>query len=237
MQHWDKLDLKPHRMPSKMNHSLKGIKAQKNPAKGAAILKAAENIFAQKGFHEATISDIAKKAEVSEATIYDYFSSKEELLFSIPAETIHQYQEKNLEILEYVQGAANKLKFLIYRHLKLYASNPDYANVVMLILKGNRNFLKTEAYKIVQRSARNTIQVLEEGIQNGEFRPQIKPYLVRGMIWGTIEHLVTRKSLLGKPQDLLGLADEIVNTIFQGILVPTRESSINVNVRLQKTES
>ena len=224
-------------MPAKPNSSFKGIKAQKNPAKGAAILKAAEKIFAQKGFHEATISDIAKTAEVSEATIYEYFSSKEELLFTIPAETIHQYQEKNLEILEYIQGAANKLRFLIYRHLKLYASNPDYANVVMLILKGNRNFLKTEAYKIVQRSARNTTQVLEEGIQNGEFRPHIKPYLVRGMIWGTIEHLVTRKSLLGKPQDLLGLADEIVNTIFQGILVPTRESSINVNVRLQKTES
>ena len=70
-------------MPSKTNNSLKGIKAQKNLAKRAAILKAAEKILAQKGFHEATISDIAKKAEVSEATIYDYFSSKEELLFSM----------------------------------------------------------------------------------------------------------------------------------------------------------
>jgi len=219
-------------MPSKTNNSLKGIKAQKNPAKGEAILKAAENIFAQKGFHEATISDIAKKAEVSDATIYEYFSSKEELLFSIPAETIHQYQEKNLEILEYIQGAANKLRLLIYRHLKLYASNPDYANVVMLILKGNRNFLKTEAYKIVQRSARNTTQVLEEGIQNGEFRPDINAYLVRAMIWGTIEHLVIRKSLLGKPQDLLGLADDIVNTIFNGILTPQKEPTINVNVRI-----
>jgi len=71
--------------------------------------------------------------------------------------------------------------------------------VVMLFLKGNRNFLKTEAYKIVQRSDRNTTQVLEEGIQNVEFRPHIKPYLVRGMIWGTIERLVTCKSMLGKP--------------------------------------
>jgi TetR/AcrR family transcriptional regulator, fatty acid metabolism regulator protein len=223
-------------MPSNTDNSFKGSKAQKNPAKGAAILKAAQNIFAQKGFHEATISDIAKKAKVSDATIYDYFSSKEELLFSIPAKTIHQYQEKNLEILEYFQGATNKLRFLIYRHLKLYASNPDYANVVMLILKGNRNFLKTEAYKIVQRSARNTTQVLEEGIQNGEFRPNIKPHLVRGMIWGTIEHLVTRKSLLGKPQDILGLADDIVNTLFNGILNPAKEPSIQVNVRLQKSE-
>ena len=221
-------------MPSRTDNSYRGIKAQKKPAKGAVILKAAEYIFAQKGFHEATISDIAKKAEVSEATIYEYFSSKEELLFTIPAETIHQYQEKNLEILEYIQGAANKLKFLIYRHLKLYASNPDYANVVMLILKGNRNFLKTEAYKIVQRSARNTTQVLEEGIKNGEFRPDINPYLVRAMIWGTIEHLVIRKSLFGKPQDLLGMADDVVTTIFNGILTPQKEPTINVNVKMIK---
>jgi AcrR family transcriptional regulator len=220
-------------MPSKKNNSFKGIRAQKNPAKGAAILKAAQNIFAKKGFHEATISDIAKKAEVSEATIYEYFSSKEELLFSIPAETIHRYQEKNLEILEYIQGAANKLKFLIYRHLKLYASNPDYARVVMLILKGNRNFLKTDAYKIVQRSARNTTQVLEEGIQNGEFKSHINPYLVRAMIWGTIEHLVTRKSLLGKPQDLLGLADDIVDTLFSGIQTPKKEPTIHINVKTE----
>jgi hypothetical protein len=56
------------------------------------------------------------------------------------------------------------------------------------------------------------------------------------MIWGTIEHLVTRKSLLGKPQDLLDLADDIVNTIFKGILTPRKEPSINLNVRLQKAE-
>jgi TetR/AcrR family fatty acid metabolism transcriptional regulator len=68
-------------MPSKTNNSFKGIKAQKKPAKGAAILKAAENIFARKGFHAATVSDIARKAKVSEGTIYEYFSSKEELLF------------------------------------------------------------------------------------------------------------------------------------------------------------
>lgn len=220
-------------MPHKPNTAVKGVKAQKNPAKSAVILKAAQNIFAQKGFHEATISDIAKRAEVSEATIYEYFSSKEELLFSIPAETIHRYQEKNFEMLEYFQGAANKLRFLIYRHLKLYASNPDYANVVMLILKGNRNFLKTEAYKIVQRSARNTTQVLEEGIRNGEFKPNLKPYLVRAMIWGTIEHLVTRKSLFGKPRDLLGFADDIVDTIFSGILITPKEPAIHVNVKMQ----
>ena len=59
-------------MPPKTANSFKGIKAQKNPAKGAAILKAAENIFAQKGFHAATVSDIARKAKVSEGTILSF---------------------------------------------------------------------------------------------------------------------------------------------------------------------
>ena len=215
------------------NKTSKNHRILKNPVKGAAILKAAEIIFARKGFHEATISEIARKSKVSEATIYDYFSSKEELLFSIPAQTTRQYDEKNREILKYIQGAANKLRFLIHRHLGLYAENPDYANIVMLTLKGHRNFQKTDAYKIVQSTARKTIHVLEEGIQNGEFRPDIQPHLVRAMIWGTIEHLVTRKCLLGKPADLLSLADDIIATIFQGIVVPQTEPFINLKVMIE----
>jgi TetR/AcrR family fatty acid metabolism transcriptional regulator len=116
----------------------------------------------------------------------------------------------------------------------LYADKPDYATVVMLMLKGSRNFLKTDAYKIVQTSARNYIQVLEEGIQNGEFRSDIQPYLVRAMIWGSIEHLVTRKSLLGKPDDLLALADEIFTAVFTGIRSPKRDGCIRVDVNLMR---
>ena len=220
--------------PSKIKSNSKVLK---NPLKGAAILRAAQHIFAKKGFQAATVSDIAKKAKVSDATIYEYFSSKEELLFSIPAETIREYHEKNREILPHIQGAANKLRFLIHRHLGLYADNPDYATVVMLTLKGSRNFLKTDAYKIVQSSARNYIQVFEEGIQNGEFRSDIKPYLVRALIWGSIEHLVTRKSLLGKPADLLDLADDIYDTIFTGIRSSKQDTTIHVNVNLKRTDA
>jgi AcrR family transcriptional regulator len=215
----------------------KNRKILKNPAKASTILNAAEHVFAEKGFHEATISDIAKKANVSEATIYEYFLSKEELLFSIPKEETLQHLKKSEELLQYIQGAANKLRMLIYRHLRLYSTNPDYAKVVMLILKNNRKFLKTEAYKIVQASARHTIQVLEEGTKNGEFRPDIQPYLVRAMIYGTIEHLVTRKSLLGVPDDLLSLADEITRTIFQGILLPPKERELTVHVTLEQKKS
>ena len=45
--------------------------------------QAANEIFAKKGFKKATIAAIAKKANVSEGIIYDYFESKEGMLFSL----------------------------------------------------------------------------------------------------------------------------------------------------------
>lgn len=211
----------------------KNRKAARNPAKRLVIIKAAEKVFALKGFHETPIADVAKEAGVSEATIYEYFLSKEDLLFSIPEETIREYRDKNLEILPYIKGAANKLRAVIHRHLSLYADNSDYANVVMLILKGNRNFIKTQAYKVVQSAARITTQILEEGIRTGEFRPDLQPHLARAMIWGTIEHLVIRRGLLGKPEDLLELTDEITRTILTGISTTSKGPDMQINVTVE----
>ena len=221
-------------MAAKTKTSSRQQKPQRNPQKTAAILKAAEAIFAKKGFHTATIAEIAKKARVSEATIYEYFSTKEELLFAIPAEKISAYHEKNMEMIRYIHGAANKLRFLIARHLELYENDPDYANVVMLILKGNRNFLKTVSYKIVRQSARYYIEVLKEGVLGGEFREDINPYLVRAVIWGTIDHTVTRKSLLGEPSDLMALVDAISESIFQGIRSRPDRETLRLKVQVDK---
>ena len=48
----------------------------------ARILDAAAAVFAQKGFHQATIRDIAELADVADGTIYNYFDNKLDLLWS-----------------------------------------------------------------------------------------------------------------------------------------------------------
>lgn len=52
-------------------------------ARREQILDAAAKVFAEKGFHAATTREIADAADVSEGTIYNYFASKEDLLFGI----------------------------------------------------------------------------------------------------------------------------------------------------------
>ena len=73
-----------------INFSLKvtymGVQERKEREKQArqdAILEAAREIFFAKGLDQATIDDIAEKAELSKGTIYLYFKSKEELYISV----------------------------------------------------------------------------------------------------------------------------------------------------------
>lgn len=200
------------------------------------ILRAAERIFAQKGFQDATISDVAREAKVSEPTIYEYFPSKEELLFSIPGETVIRAKERFEFILKFLRGAANKMRSIIYQFLWFYDTNPDYASVSMLILKQNRKFLETEAYEDVREYFRIILNIIEEGIANGEFRADINPYLVRSAVLGTIEHMVIRRVLLGKPENLVEYTDQLADLIIGGISARNEEKIWNVRISMEPEE-
>ncbi len=52
-------------------------------ARQEQILHAAALLFAERGFHRTTTKDIAEAADVAEGTIYNYFETKNDLLFAI----------------------------------------------------------------------------------------------------------------------------------------------------------
>ena len=47
------------------------------------LLRAAQTVFAKKGFEESRIEDVAKEAGVSKGLVYEYFRSKEDLFFAV----------------------------------------------------------------------------------------------------------------------------------------------------------
>ena len=205
---------------------------KKSEIRKERILKAAERIFARKGFQEATISDVAREAGVSDATIYEYFPSKEELLFSIPGQTARRAKKDLEHILEHVRGAAGKIRSIIYSYIWFYTNHPDYASVSMLILKQNRKFLETKAYEDVKSLSQILLRVIEEGIAAGEFKPDTNPHLIRSAVLGTIEHMVVRSILLGKPENLLELVDPLTDLILNGIENGKNQTRWNLNITL-----
>jgi TetR/AcrR family fatty acid metabolism transcriptional regulator len=205
-------------------------------ARKEQILTAAERIFAGKGFADATVSEVAREAGLSDATIYEYFSSKEELLFSIPLQTTRKAAQELHTHLDYIRGAVNKIRGIIYGYLSFYQNHPDYASVLMLILKQNRKFLETEAYQLIREVSRMITRVLEEGIACDEFKPDTDPYLVRAVILGTIEHSVITWLLLGRPQNLLELADPLTDIVIEGIRKDKQPKTMNFRLTLDPVD-
>ena len=102
--------------------------------------------------------------------------------------------------------------------LLFYQDNPDWAAVVMLILKQHRRYTETEAYQVVIRQwARIVPKIVEEGIASGEFKKDTDPYLVRTVVLGTIEHAGVSRLLLGRYENLLELVDPLTDLVIGGI--------------------
>ena len=194
------------------------------------VIDAALQVFAQKGYADTTMTDIAKKAGVSTPVLYEYFKTKEDLLFAIP----EKFTAEPIKIAEYVapylRGAEAKIRALVQGYLTVYDENPHYASLVMLELKTNRRFLKTKAYGMVKKVAGGLLDVIKEGIQDGTFKEDTDAFLVRSMLLGTIEHLCIRKLLIGEPKNLPQYTDPIVDTILGSIRKQSKKMSINLNI-------
>ena len=191
--------------------------ANKTELRKKQILDTATKVFAKRGFQEATITEIAKGAKVSEASIYEYFSTKEGLLFSIPAQSSQNLFETMAFHLKLIRGAGNKLRAIVYLLMDSYQKNPDFAAVLMLFLKHNKKFLDTSGHHVIKEGVRQITHVIEEGIDSGEFKPDLNPYLIRAMVLGTIEHLVTNWVMTGSPDQLIEFVDPLIDSLLAGI--------------------
>ncbi len=200
------------------------------------ILKAAEKVFSEKGFQNSTISDVAKETGVSDTTIYEYFSSKEELLFCIPREGIELSKRMLDSHLNYINGTTNKLRGMIYHLCKFYQDNPFFASISLMTLKTNKKFMETDTYKDLIAYYDIMINVINEGIQSGEFKEDVDPYFIRSVILGSVEFIVIRWLMHNCPEDKtqpLQNVDPLFRLLMNGMKKDKRMKNFNFKIKIE----
>ena len=89
------------------------------------ILRAAEHVFALKGYYEATMQDIAKEAQYATGTVYLYFKDKDALYLSL----VEQKYKDLLSILKEetakAKSAREKLEIFIRENLSFFERNQN----------------------------------------------------------------------------------------------------------------
>jgi TetR/AcrR family fatty acid metabolism transcriptional regulator len=209
---------------------------KENTGKRDAILEAALDIFAQKGFQDATISEIARKANVAEATIYEYFANKENLLFSIP----EKKQKEALDLLQFqlagIKGALNKIRKFVWFYFWFFQNNRPWSSVVLMILRPNKKFLNAPAYQLIRTWAQEILKIFQEGQREGSIRKDINIFVARNMFLGTIEHLTTRWILMDKPKDLTEFANDTADLIVNAVKNPSPQEVYFINSAIYLAE-
>jgi AcrR family transcriptional regulator len=78
--------------------------------KRKSIIKAAVSVFKHKGYHKTTVRDIAKAAKISMGSLYDYISSKDDLLYLFYEIFILTYYQKVVSVTNNIKDPEKKLK-------------------------------------------------------------------------------------------------------------------------------
>jgi TetR/AcrR family fatty acid metabolism transcriptional regulator len=178
------------------------FKCKKNDRK-IDILAAATHAFAKKGFSQSRISDISKDAQLGNSTIYEYFRSKEDLLFSIPEYRLSFLVKEFNYLLNQMTSAENKMRVLTNHLFEFYQQNPDYVTILLLELRSNIKYPKTKAYKFLRAYSVFPMEILKQGKDEGVFRPEVDERTYRDMLFGAIENMILRWRLFNDPEDLV----------------------------------
>jgi len=180
------------------------------------IIDAATRLFAEQGYQQTTISEIAKVVGLAEGSIYDHFRGKEDLLLTIPDVWVTTaIDELEIQLLG-IEGAFNKLRKFLWWYIHYIQSAPMTAKVVFLFLKTNPNFMESIVYPNVRTFYSCLIRIFEEGIESGEMAEDLDPFVSRSIVLGTIEHMVIRWLLKGMTYSLFDSLEQTYRSLRWG---------------------
>ena len=88
-----------------------------------SLINAAIAVFIEKGFHNATVRDIGRAANMTQGTIYNYVSSKDDILYMVCDRIVAEYNEQTRRALDTshdpvgrVRSAVRAISQVMYRH-------------------------------------------------------------------------------------------------------------------------
>jgi AcrR family transcriptional regulator len=92
-----------------------------------AILKAALECFADKGFAETTLDDVHRRSGISIGSIYHHFGSKEQIGGALYVEGLRDYQQSVISALKRSSDARTAIRSIVISHLEWIRANPVWS--------------------------------------------------------------------------------------------------------------
>lgn len=181
------------------------------------ILRAAIDVFAQTGYFNAKVADIAKAAGVADGTIYLYFLGKEDLLISVFREYMREFLVSGRERLAGVSDPRERIRVMVRHHLESLGSDRALAIVFQVELRQSLKFMTLFSHQEFAEYLNMIRLTIEEGCLSGVFRKTVQPQLVAKAIFGILDEMVTSWVLSEKSYKPADHVDQVNDFILRGL--------------------
>ena len=139
--------------------------------KKESIRRAALELFQTYGFKKVTMSEIARKADVSPVTIFNHFGSKEGLVRDVVKTLIHNLLERYRAVIEAEQTFIEKLEFILFDKMELIG---QYQGELVQTALSSDPELQLFIENIWQKEVNQLmLRFYEEGKRQGDINPEL----------------------------------------------------------------
>ncbi|MET4577957.1 TetR/AcrR family transcriptional regulator [Ottowia thiooxydans] len=186
--------------------------------RAAEILVAARDVFLEKGFDRSSVGEIAAKVGVVEGLVYSYYPSKRDLLNAVLRGMYEPLIADLEDKFSRLQGVRSRMRFLIWRHLRVYVEEPNLSRLVLHEVRTGPEYFQSVLHDLHVRYTAFLLRTVEEGIAHGELRPDTDVELLRSMVYGGIEHRMWG-TLFGRGTvDVEAMADRYTTMVLGSVL-------------------
>jgi len=205
--------------------------------RAAEILAAAREVFQDKGFERASVAEIAARVGVVEGLVYSYFPSKRELLNEVLRGMYGPLIEDIEAGFSRLQGLRSRLRFLIWRHLRVYAEEPGLSRLALHEVRTGPEYFESVLHDLHVQYTAFLMRTLRDAVRDGELPVGTDAELVRSLVYGGIEHRLW--SVLygrGGRIDVEAMADSWTEVVLQGIQPAARGAGQQLESRVARLE-
>ena len=172
------------------------------------ILEAALEVFAQEGYHKASISKIATQAGISKGLMYNYFSSKEELLKAVVEHGIEGIQDSFNDIDDDLD-TPEELMIFIRGGINVIRQESHFYKLYFVVL------FQADVYEIVKEKYQEMVGSMIEDVAC-YFKLKGHPYpLEKAMVLGSLLDRIGMNYLMAPEMYNLDIIEKIIFDIFK----------------------
>jgi TetR/AcrR family transcriptional regulator, fatty acid metabolism regulator protein len=182
-----------------------------------AILRAAIETFAARGFFNAQVADIARAAGVAAGTVYLYFRGKDDLLISIFERTMQEAIAAGRKSVAARAGAVERLREIAHLHLGRLGRDRHLAVVFQVELRQSTKFMERFSTTHLRDYLGIIRDVIADGQADGTFRAQVNPTLAAKVLFGALDEMATNWILSRRKYSLVAEADAVVDLFVGGM--------------------